>query len=125
MACTEPLAPGFGRHRVAEVLRVAGVGAKATEPVFALQAGGRVDQRQAESGGAEQRDGPHERVAGELACAALGVQVQVTATAGGDSVAAIPLSRQRVESVGMVDGTLRMRTSGGQTVAYDQVLAFL
>mgnify|MGYP006167785537 CR=1 FL=1 len=51
--------------------------------------------------------------------------IQVTATAGGDSVAAIPLSRQRVESVGMVDGTLRMRTSGGQTVAYDQVLAFL
>ncbi len=51
--------------------------------------------------------------------------LQVTATSAGQSVAAIPLSRQRVESVGMVDGTLRMRTESGLTVSYDQVLAFL
>jgi len=51
--------------------------------------------------------------------------LQINATSGGQGVAAIPLARQRVDSVGMVDGTLRMRTESGLTVSYDQVLAFL
>lgn len=51
--------------------------------------------------------------------------MQINATSGGQSVAAVPLARQRVESVAMVDGTLRMRTDGGMTLSYQQILAFL
>ena len=51
--------------------------------------------------------------------------MQVNATGGGQSIAAVPLARQTVESVAMVDGGLRMRTSGGMTLSYQQVLAFL
>lgn len=51
--------------------------------------------------------------------------MQVNATGGGQSIAAVPLARQTVESVAMVDGALRMRTSGGMTLSYQQVLAFL
>jgi flagellar basal-body rod modification protein FlgD len=52
-------------------------------------------------------------------------KIQVTATQGGQRVAATPLSRQRVESVGMVEGSLRLRTESGSTVGYDSVLAFM
>lgn len=51
--------------------------------------------------------------------------MQVNATAGGQSVSAIPLARQTVESVAPVDGTLRMRTNSGMTLSFQQVLAFL
>jgi flagellar basal-body rod modification protein FlgD len=51
--------------------------------------------------------------------------MQVNATSGGQAIAAIPLARQTVESVAMVDGSLRMRTSGGMTLSYQQILAFL
>jgi flagellar basal-body rod modification protein FlgD len=50
---------------------------------------------------------------------------KVTATAGGKTIAATTLSPQRVESVGMVDGSMRLRTESGQTVAYSDVLAFM
>ncbi|GAB3184613.1 flagellar hook assembly protein FlgD [Hydrogenophaga aquatica] len=52
-------------------------------------------------------------------------KMQVTATSGGQSVAVTPLSRQRVDAVGMVDGTLRLRTENGSSVSYGDVLAFL
>ncbi len=51
--------------------------------------------------------------------------MQVTATSGGQSVAVTPLSRQRVEAVGLVDGSLRLRTESGGSVGYSDVLAFL
>ncbi len=51
--------------------------------------------------------------------------MQINATSGGQTVSAIPLSRQRVESVAMVDGSLRARTASGLTVDYSQILAFL
>lgn len=51
--------------------------------------------------------------------------LQVNATASGQSVTATPLARQTVESVAPVEGTLRMRTSGGMTLSFQQVLAFL
>ncbi|TSE34794.1 flagellar hook assembly protein FlgD [Tepidimonas charontis] len=49
--------------------------------------------------------------------------IRVSATSGGQSVAAQPLALHRVQSVGLVEGDLRLRTDGG-TLAYDQVLAF-
>lgn len=51
--------------------------------------------------------------------------MRVNATSGGQAVAGIPLARQTVESVAMVDGSLRMRTTGGMTLSYQQILAFL
>lgn len=51
--------------------------------------------------------------------------MQVHATARGQAVSATPLARQTVESVAPVDGTLRMRTSGGMTLTYPQIRAFL
>ncbi|MEW6694060.1 MAG: flagellar hook capping FlgD N-terminal domain-containing protein [Pseudomonadota bacterium] len=50
--------------------------------------------------------------------------LRVSATRGGQSVAATPLALQRVQSVGFVDGSLRLRTDGA-TLTYDQVQAFL
>jgi flagellar basal-body rod modification protein FlgD len=52
-------------------------------------------------------------------------KMQVTATSGGKSVAVTPLSRQTVQAVGMVDGSLRLRTESGGSVSYGDVLAFL
>jgi flagellar basal-body rod modification protein FlgD len=51
--------------------------------------------------------------------------IQVNATAAGQTVTSTPLLRQRVDSVGMVDGSLRLRTESGSTLTYDQVLAFM
>jgi len=51
--------------------------------------------------------------------------MQVSATGSGQAVSVVPLSRQRVESVAMVEGQLRARTTSGQTVNYSQILAFL
>jgi flagellar basal-body rod modification protein FlgD len=51
--------------------------------------------------------------------------MQVHAFAGGQAVAATPLARQTVESVAPVDGALRLRTSAGMTLSFQQVLAFL
>jgi flagellar basal-body rod modification protein FlgD len=50
---------------------------------------------------------------------------RVSAQAAGEPVTAVPLSRQRIESVGMVDGSMRLRTEAGLTLLYDQVLAFM
>ncbi|HEX5785480.1 MAG TPA: FlgD immunoglobulin-like domain containing protein, partial [Burkholderiaceae bacterium] len=50
---------------------------------------------------------------------------RVVATNGGKNVAAEPLARQRVESVAMVDGAMRLRTDAGTTLSYDQILAFM
>lgn len=50
--------------------------------------------------------------------------LRVTATQAGQTVAATPLALQQVQSVGWVDGALRLRTDGG-TLAMDQVLAYL
>ena len=50
--------------------------------------------------------------------------IRVIATAGGQAVTATPLALHRVQSVGMVEGSLRLRTDGG-SLGYDQVLAFL
>lgn len=66
----------------------------------------------------------------DLDLSALGVNpaaaagFQVFATHGGQSVTATTLARPRIESVGMVDGAMRLRTTQGQTVGYDQILAF-
>lgn len=49
---------------------------------------------------------------------------QVFATNAGQSVTATTLARPRIESVGMVDGAMRLRTTQGQTIGYDQILAF-
>lgn len=51
--------------------------------------------------------------------------IRVVAQRDGAAVLATPLARQRVESVGMVDGAMRLRTEGGQTLSYDDVLAFM
>jgi len=51
--------------------------------------------------------------------------MQVQATAGGQAVAATPLARQRIESIGLVDGALRLRSSEGSTLSPAQILAFL
>ncbi len=49
---------------------------------------------------------------------------KVTATKGGDGVSASALSSLRIDSVGLVDGVIRMRTEGGKAFAYNDVLAF-
>ncbi|MDP3522553.1 MAG: flagellar hook capping FlgD N-terminal domain-containing protein [Hydrogenophaga sp.] len=49
---------------------------------------------------------------------------RVTATRSGEPVAANPLAMLRVESVGMVDGSIRLRTEGQMAYAYGDVLAF-
>lgn len=51
--------------------------------------------------------------------------IRVSATgAGGQAVEATPLALQRVQSVGVVDGTVRLRTERG-TLTQDQILAYL
>jgi flagellar basal-body rod modification protein FlgD len=50
--------------------------------------------------------------------------LRVVATRGGQAVTATPLALHRVQSVGFVDGSVRLRTDGG-TLGYDQILAFL
>ncbi|MDW8336425.1 MAG: flagellar hook capping FlgD N-terminal domain-containing protein [Tepidimonas sp.] len=51
--------------------------------------------------------------------------LRVTATgAQGQAVKATPLALHQVQSVGMTEGSLRLRTDGG-TLTYEQVLAFL
>ena len=50
--------------------------------------------------------------------------LRVVATQGGQAVSATPLALHRVQSVGLVEGSLRLRTDGG-TLGYDQILAFL
>lgn len=50
---------------------------------------------------------------------------QVSASQRGQAVASTTLGRQRIESVGMVDGAMRLRTENGQTFTYDQVMAFM
>ena len=49
---------------------------------------------------------------------------RVKASKGGETVSTSPLSTLRVESVGMVNGAIRIRTEGGQAYAYSDVLAF-
>ncbi|MCX7693290.1 flagellar hook assembly protein FlgD [Tepidimonas taiwanensis] len=51
--------------------------------------------------------------------------IRVSATgAGGQAVEATPLALQRVQSVGVVDGTVRLRTERG-TLSQDRILAYL
>ena len=49
---------------------------------------------------------------------------RVKATQAGEAVTASPLSMLRVASVGMVDGSIRLRTDSGAAFAYSDVLAF-
>ena len=49
---------------------------------------------------------------------------KVSATKGTETVSASGLSSLRIESVGLVDGAIRMRTEGNQAYAYGDVLAF-
>lgn len=49
---------------------------------------------------------------------------RVSAMRAGEPVPASPLSMLRVESVGMVDGGIRLRTEGQMAYAYGDVLAF-
>jgi flagellar basal-body rod modification protein FlgD len=49
---------------------------------------------------------------------------RVAAQQGDVPIASTPLSRLRVESVGLVEGTVRLRTEGQQAFAYSDVLAF-
>ncbi len=49
---------------------------------------------------------------------------RVKATQGGEAVSASTLSMLRVASVGMVDGSIRLRTAEGAAFAYSDVLAF-
>ncbi len=49
---------------------------------------------------------------------------KVTATKGGEPVTSTTLSGLKIESVGLVDGVIRMRTEGGKAYAYSDVLAF-
>jgi flagellar basal-body rod modification protein FlgD len=49
---------------------------------------------------------------------------RVKATNGTETVSSSPLSTLRVESVGLVDGAIRIRTEGGKAYAYSDVLAF-
>ncbi len=50
---------------------------------------------------------------------------RVVASSAGKAVETTTLARQRVESVGMVDGVMRLRTDAGTTLSYDQILAFM
>jgi len=52
------------------------------------------------------------------------VSFRVKATQGGEDVAVSPLSMLRVASVGMVEGSIRLRTAEGAAFAYGDVLAF-
>ena len=49
----------------------------------------------------------------------------VRATAGGQPLAATPLSRQPITSVGFASGTMNLQLGDGRTVGYDQVRAFM
>ena len=49
---------------------------------------------------------------------------RVKATQGGEAVTVSPLSMLRVASVGMVEGSIRLRTAEGAAFAYGDVLAF-
>ena len=49
---------------------------------------------------------------------------RVSAIRAGEPVPASPLSMLRVESVGMVDGAIRLRSADGAAFAYSDVLAF-
>ena len=49
---------------------------------------------------------------------------RVKATQGGEDVSVSPLSMLRVASVGMVEGSIRLRTAEGAAFAYGDVLAF-
>jgi len=51
--------------------------------------------------------------------------LQIHASANGQPVTALPLARQRIESVGFVDGALQLRTADGNTLKQADVLAFL
>jgi len=51
--------------------------------------------------------------------------MQIQATAAGQAVSAMPLARQRIESVGVIEGALQMRSASGQTLNTSDVLAFL
>lgn len=49
---------------------------------------------------------------------------KVSASKGGEPVSAGTLSSLKVESVGLVEGSVRLRTEGGKAYAYSDVLAF-
>jgi flagellar basal-body rod modification protein FlgD len=51
--------------------------------------------------------------------------MQIQASAAGQAVAAVPLARQRIDSVGVVEGALRLRSADGNTLTQQQILAFL
>jgi flagellar basal-body rod modification protein FlgD len=51
--------------------------------------------------------------------------MQVQASSAGQAVTALPLARQRIDSVGVVDGALRLRSADGSTMTQKQILAFL
>ncbi len=50
---------------------------------------------------------------------------KVRASSAGDAVAATPLARLPVMSVGMNNGTMNLQLSNGRSIAYDQVRAFM
>ena len=49
---------------------------------------------------------------------------KVSATKGTETITSSTLSSLKVESVGMVEGAVRLRTEGGKAYAYTDVLAF-
>ena len=51
--------------------------------------------------------------------------MQVHAMAAGQVLTAMPLARQRVESVGIIEGQVHLRAADGSTLKQQDVLAFL
>jgi len=57
--------------------------------------------------------------------AARVASMQVHAMANGQALTAMPLARQRVESVGIIEGQVHLRAADGSTLKQQDVLAFL
>ncbi|MBA4252435.1 flagellar hook assembly protein FlgD [Serpentinimonas maccroryi] len=57
--------------------------------------------------------------------AARVASMQVHAMANGQALTAMPLARQRIESVGIIEGQVHLRAADGSTLKQQDVLAFL
>jgi flagellar basal-body rod modification protein FlgD len=57
--------------------------------------------------------------------AARAASMQVHAMANGQALTAMPLARQRIESVGIIEGQVHLRGADGSTLKQQDVLAFL
>ncbi|TNF58240.1 MAG: flagellar hook assembly protein FlgD [Burkholderiales bacterium] len=67
---------------------------------------------------------PFEWNPGALAAGA-GMRFEIRAQSGGEPLAATPLTRVGVASVGLANGTLNVQLQNGQTLPYSEVRAFI